>query len=46
MTLFLPETKDHPRAFLWIPENCRQLRAIVIADQNMEETALPGCGVS
>src|SRR5208282_2558391 len=31
------ETKDHPRAFLWIPENCRHVRAVVIADQNMEE---------
>lgn len=31
------ETKDHPRAFLWIPEDCRQVRAVVIADQNMEE---------
>jgi hypothetical protein len=32
-----PESKQHPRAFLWIPENCRQVRAVVIADQNMEE---------
>ena len=35
-----PETKDHPRAFLWIPENCQRVRAIVIADQNMEEEQL------
>jgi hypothetical protein len=32
-----PESKDHPRAFLWIPEHCKRVRAIVIADQNMEE---------
>jgi hypothetical protein len=32
-----PETRDHPRAFLWIPENCPRVRAVVIADQNMEE---------
>jgi hypothetical protein len=35
-----PETKDHPRAFLWIPENCQKVRAIVIADQNLEEEQL------
>ncbi len=32
-----PETKDHPRAFLWIPEICQRVRAVVIADQNMQE---------
>jgi hypothetical protein len=32
-----PESKQHPRAFLWIPENCQHVRAIVVADQNMEE---------
>jgi hypothetical protein len=31
------ETKDHPRAFLWIPDHCQRVRAILIADQNMEE---------
>jgi hypothetical protein len=31
------ENNDHPRAFLWIPPDCRQVRAIVIAEQNMEE---------
>jgi hypothetical protein len=35
-----PETKDHPRAFLWIPENCQRVRSIVIAEQNMEEEQL------
>src|ERR1700677_4354186 len=35
-----PETKDHPRAFLWIPEICQRVRAVVIADQNMEEEQL------
>jgi len=34
------ETNDHPRAFLWIPENCQRVRAVVIADQNMEEEQL------
>jgi hypothetical protein len=31
------ETKDHPRAFLWIPPDCHRVRAVVIADQNMQE---------
>ena len=35
-----PETKDHPRAFLWIPEKCQRVRALVIADQNMQEEQL------
>lgn len=24
------ETQDHPRAFLWIPPDCRQVRAVVV----------------
>ncbi len=31
------ESKHHPRAYLWIPDNCRQVRAVVVGDQNMEE---------
>ncbi|HZL11145.1 MAG TPA: hypothetical protein VFC65_14220 [Prolixibacteraceae bacterium] len=32
-----PETNDHPRAFLWIPENCKQVRAVLIGQHNMTE---------
>lgn len=33
------ETNDHPTAFLWIPENCQQVQAVVVSQQNMcEET--------
>src|SRR5947208_5661214 len=32
-----PESKGHPRAFLWIPDKCQRVRAVVIAIQNMEE---------
>lgn len=33
------ETDSHPRAFLWIPENCKQVKAIVFGQHNMcEET--------
>ena len=31
------ETHDHPRAFLWIPPHCRQLRGVVVGQHNMEE---------
>ena len=31
------ETDDHPRAFLWIPENCKQVRAVLIGQHNMTE---------
>ncbi|MEO7494403.1 MAG: hypothetical protein ABIT83_21905 [Massilia sp.] len=31
------ETLEHPRAFLWIPPPCRQVRAVVIGQHNMEE---------
>jgi hypothetical protein len=33
------ETKDHPNAFLWIPEDCKQVRSVVVGMHNMcEET--------
>ncbi|MBV8782355.1 MAG: hypothetical protein JO353_13240 [Phycisphaerae bacterium] len=32
-----PESKGHPRAYLWVPDRCDRVRAVVIADQNMEE---------
>ncbi|HJV77935.1 MAG TPA: hypothetical protein VJ602_06085 [Paludibacter sp.] len=34
------ETNDHPRAFLWIPENCKQVRAVVIGNHNMLEEGI------
>lgn len=34
------ETNDHPRAFLWIPENCRQVRAVVVGKHNMSEEGI------
>lgn len=30
----------YPRAFLWIPPNCKQVRAIVLAQYNMEEESI------
>ncbi|PTN10115.1 hypothetical protein [Mangrovibacterium marinum] len=32
-----PETNEHPTAFLWIPENCTQVRAVVFGQHNMCE---------
>ena len=34
------ETNDHPRAFLWIPPNCRQVRGIVVGQHNMIEEGI------
>ena len=34
------ESNHHPRAFLWIPDHCQRVRAVVIAIQNMEEEQL------
>ena len=34
------ETKDHPLAFLWIPENCKQVRAVVLGQHNMTEETI------
>jgi len=31
------ETNDYPRSFLWIPENCHQLKAVVLGQHNMSE---------
>jgi hypothetical protein len=34
------ETKDHPQAFLWIPENCKQVRGVVVGQHNMIEEGI------
>jgi hypothetical protein len=31
------ETNDHPRALLWIPPNCKRVRAVVVGQHNMQE---------
>lgn len=31
------ETSAPPRAFLWIPPNCQQVRAVIVGQHNMEE---------
>ena len=34
------ETNDHPRAFLWIPHKCKQVKAVVVANHNMIEEGI------
>ena len=34
------ETKEQPKAFLWIPENCKQVRAVVLGQHNMTEETI------
>ncbi|MDP4208668.1 MAG: hypothetical protein Q8928_07640 [Bacteroidota bacterium] len=34
------ETNDHPRAFLWIPANCKQVRGVVFGQHNMIEEGI------
>lgn len=34
------ETNDHPDAFLWIPENCKQVRAVIVGQHNMTEETI------
>jgi len=31
---------DYPRAFLWIPPNCKQVKAIILSQNNMEEESI------
>lgn len=39
-SVFSDETKDHPTAFLWIPENCKQVRGVVVGQHNMIEQGI------
>lgn len=34
------ETEDHPQAFLWIPSDCSQVKAVVVGQHNMCEETL------
>lgn len=35
-----PETNDHPKAFLWVPENCKQIKGVVFGQHNMIEEGM------
>lgn len=37
---FSSETNEHPRAFLWIPENCKQVKGVVVGMHNMLEEGI------
>jgi len=34
------ETNDHSRAFLWVPDNCKQIRGVVVGQHNMIEEGI------
>src|SRR5687768_6988067 len=34
------ETNSYPQAFLWIPENCKQVRGVVFTQHNMIEEGM------
>lgn len=34
------ENNDHPHAFLWIPPNCKSVRAVVVGQHNMIEEGI------
>lgn len=34
------ETRNHPVAFLWIPENCKRVRGVVVGQHNMIEQGI------
>jgi hypothetical protein len=34
------ETNGHPRAFLWIPPDCKQVRAVIVGHHNMLEEGI------
>lgn len=35
-----PETDGHPQAFLWIPSDCRAVKAVMVGTHNMTEETL------
>lgn len=39
-SVFSNETRDNPQAFLWIPENCSYVRAVIIGQHNMTEETI------
>ncbi|MFA9193367.1 hypothetical protein AAGV33_03040 [Flavobacterium sp. FBOR7N2.3] len=39
-TTISPETDDHPQAFLWVPENCKQIKGVVFGQHNMIEEGI------
>ena len=35
-----PETNSNPQAFLWIPENCKQVKGVILCMHNMVEEGM------
>ena len=39
-SITLPNSNEHPRAFLWIPPDCKRVRAVVVGQYNLLEDGL------
>lgn len=39
-SIVLSKSGEHPRAFLWVPDNCRQVRAVVVGQYNLLEDGI------
>jgi hypothetical protein len=39
-SIALPNSSGHPRAFLWIPPDCKQVRGVVVGQNNMLEEGI------
>ena len=39
-SITLPDSSEHPRAFLWIPPNCQRVRAVVAGQYNLLEDGI------
>ena len=39
-SITLPNSSEHPRAFLWVPPDCRQVRGVVVGQNNMIEEGI------
>lgn len=35
-----PETGKAPNAYLWVPEGCKEVKAVILAQQNMTEETI------
>lgn len=39
-SITLPNSSEHPRAFLWVPPDCKQVRGMVVGQNNMIEEGI------
>ncbi len=39
-SIMLPNSREHPRAFLWIPSDCKRIHGVVVGQNNMLEEGI------